>query len=397
MNKNMIIRDTSGRNGINAVAVFGSFVLLLLVMGLFCAVKAFGQDLPTTANAQTFQVCVDELVAMNPDEGDMTRLVVGDVLVVPGCAGGDEFFVNPLNANMVRKYGGWGIVFSGFFNRFPTDEEFARKTIPSVVPVEEVAEPIVVTQEASTIPWWITFLFILLALAIVAVAYAGYRAFRVIITRIEALGMANQAATERQGREIANLRPTVTDEDLILVEQPFSAIPESGERQGNQVYQDMETLAERHMEPGWIVDRSTIERGKLRASAGVIRTFRYNPRGVGRNVNIDRPLEVTAYRATARRGDEERQVFALFSCMNWAEPISGEEDYTFSPEEEIVVHPLVGTVARVTNAIDNPDGSVAMTLVHDDLATDFEARGHMISSEIAAVAAVVDRIRNNGS
>ncbi len=113
-NKGMV----RGKNTKMAEKVFLG-IFLLIVLSIVLAANASGQTLPQDIDHQEFYSCWEETQFMNPEQGDMTELRVGDRLRLPSCTEHYFFVVDDTNAEMVRRFGGWGITYSLMYGEFP--------------------------------------------------------------------------------------------------------------------------------------------------------------------------------------------------------------------------------------------------------------------------------------
>jgi len=285
---------------------------------------------------------------MNPQEGDMTNIQVGEALQLPMCAGGDTFFVTAEDAPMVHDYGGWGIVYSKLFGRYPTPEEFTNKTIP--VPAADIPDEVKAEAEAL--------------LTGIAPEKAGFPYWQLLLTLLGLLVVAGiilyTKMRENEARRRAELVQAHQEQLRLYREQlqrersrPVRVVPGdpilSQDQMGTQAdvagVNEVGDYLERHLRQGpdnhdWTVDRSRLERGNFTGQLTV--GFRGYLGELNQVEESERVLifgePTPTWRATIRniRTGAERIIFVLMECANVAHTPVGEEvtDWTFEPETE---------------------------------------------------------------
>jgi len=316
------------------------------------------QDLTDNAS---IQVCVEELQSMNPNEGDMRNIQVGESLTLPECAGNGTFITTDQNANMVRRMGGWGIVVNGQIGRFPTDEEFAKRTItiPALIAAETITET---PANTADIPWWIYALIAAIAILTAIGFYSMWKRMNGIHDLIE-----------RRFLQFDRRHPIAvgdTTEEEVLREDAYASEPVIEPAVAGDHFQ--RSLSDQGQYDWRVVD-SSIERVYLNGGPAQVQFGGYM-RGLNEVEPYQRAMTFTdtpAWRATVRNTStgETREIVALAQCFNEAYGLTGVT-VTKSPSGTIEpeVSPLLGTTATVTE-VEGENGSTALTLDHPTLGT----------------------------
>lgn len=242
----------------------------------------------------------------------------------------------------------------------------------TIIRHDEVSEEprLIEAQSEAGLPGWLLPWLIILTVVMIALGVSiwlmGRKLIQIHRDMADDYNNTREAIDEAERKIRAMVQEPITDDAEVFEEGPFRNPDE--ERTPSHVYRDMNRLAHIHFSDEWDVIKGSIERGIVRAPD--LSMFQYNPHGeITDRQHLGR-VEVTGYRALARNREtgDEQYIIALARCMN--KPVrEDEEDIEFIPQEEIDVHPLIGTTAEIVD-VEEADNSTTLTLEHPDIDED---------------------------